>query len=127
MTVVTVKQAARAVGRSVRQVQRDIEKGCPGIIQLGEHGKRSALLDLETYRRWRAGQSDEARAVRVAYEVGLTVVRGYQTPTFQRYAAHVVLDLLELLEARLGAELDERPPESDEICRFGLASKQHRR
>ena len=52
---VTVKEAAMALGLTVRQVQADIRSGCDGIVRLGSPGPgNSALLDLEVYCAWRA-------------------------------------------------------------------------
>jgi hypothetical protein len=112
---VTVHEAALACGLSRATIQRDVRLGCAGIVRPGEPGRgRGALLDLDEYRRWRDGRTDDDRVMRIAAEVALRTyqLHGGLTATMRRHSAYVLALYVQRLCAHLtGREPDELPAE----------------
>jgi hypothetical protein len=112
---VTVLQAARSLGVSRATVQRDIRLGCAGIVRLGEPGRgKGALLDLTEYRRWRAGERDDGRILKIAAETALRTwqTHGGLTATLRRQSARVLaLQLVAFSRSLTGTD----PEQSEEL------------
>jgi hypothetical protein len=93
-------------------VQRDCRRGGHWLARPGEVGRgRGALIDLEAYRRWRAGESDDDRALRLAAELVLRTwkTHGGLTANLRRHAALVFAVYLESFARTLGHDLDDVP------------------
>src|SRR5690606_34370728 len=115
VATVTVLQAARALGLSRATVQRDVRSGCHGIVRPGEPGRgRGALLDLDAYRRWRSGQADDERVLRVAAQTALRTWQSYGSPNARmrgHSAALLALYVSSFYRALTGRDLVELPAE----------------
>lgn len=108
---VTVQQAAQALSLSVRQVQRDLEAGCPCLTE-GSVGGKGARLDLDAYRQWRAARRGDALAVLedLVYECALDdIAERARITRPQLY--FVLLMLYERAHERLRHEPVLDPPE----------------
>lgn len=106
---VSAATAARELGLSIATVQRDVRRGCAGIVRPGEPGRgRGALLDLEAYRAWRLGEQSHDRVVQLAGETALRVYREYggATATLRRHAALLLAIYVEQYCAALSGSAD---------------------
>ena len=121
---VTVRQAADALGVSIRRVQLDIANGCAGIVRLGSQGRgNGSLLDIDLYQDWRArragfGETDIQRECERVFVLSC----GLALRTFQEYGGnsrqsraqsagtlcHFLMRLAPLL---LGHEIEDPPEE----------------
>ena len=125
MRTATVREAAAALGLSVRTVQADVRRGCRGVSHSGRPGRgRGALLDLATYAAHRRGDADpRAEAFAAAGRAVAHVLRETQGATARRRSALAAFAFLDRLHAELfGQPLEELPPETEAAFRVLLTS-----
>ena len=117
----TVRETARLLGLDVSTVQKDVRRGCGGIVRPGAPGRgNGALLDVDEYRNWRAQRAGTAFDLECERDRGFSLLcevalRTYQeaggvTGQSKALAADVLLNLLGRFAARYLHD-DSRLPE----------------
>ena len=131
----TVREAAKHFGISRRQVQKDVERGCDGIVRPGSAGRgNSTLLDLAAYRAWRecrtgdvsvAVQHERDRAFELLCNAALLVFReGGVSGLRRQIAAQTLVALLPSFYAALmRKDLDHYPPQMRTLIRVFVPSE----
>ena len=119
----TVRETARELGLDVSTVQKDVRRGCGGIVRPGAPGRgNGALIDVPVYRNWRAQRTGEDFDLNLERDRGFSLLceaalRVYQesggiTRGSQAQAAEVLLRLLaRFAPTYLRRDLHEPPEE----------------